>query len=66
MEFEIGSNVFHGLFSTHNVTRFDVKDKLVLRCVGNNLRREAFLVVWLVLVLHSKFRDEISFKEGRM
>ena len=66
VEFGLSGYVIHMVFLLHNVTQFGDKDKLVLRCVGNTLRRETFLFVGLVLVLPFKFRGQNLFMEGIM
>ena len=42
--------MIHKVFSTYDVTQLGVKDKLVLRCVGDILRRGALLFVLFFLV----------------
>ena len=66
VDFEINNYVFREVFSIHDVIQSGIKNKLVLKCVENILRREAFLFVWLILAWHSKFWGQNSFKEGRM
>ena len=51
-----------GVFPMLDVIRLGVNDELVQRCVKDILIRKAFLIFWLVLVLYSKFEDEISLR----
>ena len=65
MQFGIGSYVIYEVFLNHDMTRFSVKDKLLLRCVDDILRRGAFLFFGWYYCCISNFDDEI-FKEERM